>query len=334
MTEKNDTLGFAISALLLSAAIWLFFPENGIVAQIPFICVFPIIIPAFYNKYNYLIAYAFFFSFLSSLLRGETIFFGIIFGFVMAIFIIIGMCFYCFFKKNKVISIVLAIISLLLFTFLSGSFFGNIVASVNNKNYIKDKGYTDCLDVQKTQFSFFERRYMTQVVFYDNNDRIKALISECFFGNNETVDGYRFYIEQKFLEKCRYEISDVLSQKIDFDFASRSKRIDTDNILSLDDDYNSYREKMYFEIAFYKTADKSDFASMVSECLNALNGENIIYGGITFFAGNSENFLYQVKIPYGFSADTDNIMGIITDFDKKSFKDLNKEKFKEERYGY
>ena len=330
MIERIKYTRFAISCLIMSLAIWLFFPENGIVAQIPFICFAAIFSCRIFNNLKVLCLYSAFFSFLVAVLRAHTLFYGIVFALVMLAFVILGFFVNKLFKTRKVSSLIVFIFSLVLFTFLSGSFIGNIVCAHKNKEYIKAHGYDKVLKVNKTSFSFLERRYMTNVTFYDGESKMNAIIS----AGGDIVDGYFQYIEFKFLEKHRYVMSDILSENVDFDFASRSKNINTNNILSLSDDYNSYLDKMNFEIAFYKQVNKQQFAQMIEQCLKVLNDSNVVYESLTFFAGDTKGFLYQATIPYSDTFESMTAHSLVEDFDKKSFKNLNKEQFKQQRYGY
>lgn len=210
----------------------------------------------------------------------------------------------------------------IIYFLIYGTFWGNVTSKRVNESYLSKQYPQESFAIGATYYSIAERRYVTQADF-TNKERYRALISANSDGT-APIDGYS--------DMCKNELLNVGLKKLQAclstyaysgkDFAVRSWKIDSDDVISAETSAENYTDKMCFEIALYERFDNSsNFESACQGYINHLNGFNdLVYKKIRFYGlDTSKNNGFAYALDY--EPQNGNYQSL--PFDKNEYNDFN-----------
>lgn len=171
---------------------------------------------------------------------------------------------------------------------LYGTFWGNLTSKKQNVAYATGRYPRETFTISKTYYSIKDRVYLTDLVFTDSDVYVASV---GLFRNGEVrADGYDAYCRTKLLSAGEDALRRVLTNYCHEgeDFALRRGELLTDDVLSPDADAEAYRDKMCFDIAFYRGCETSGaFEARCREYLSYLPA-NFPYARLRFFGAQTD----------------------------------------------
>lgn len=333
---KNFTLlQFFIAGILCFAAVYLSEKTLGAVATIPFIIILPALAYGIYRKPLHIIGLTALAGVIFKCAFVSDIPSALIFGITCALysaFAVLATILIIAFRHNKnkmsaILSCVIFVALIAVYTITNGTVFGNINAEKQNIKFAEETYPEETFTIGSTYFSASDFCYVTEFIFTDS-EVYSAKISANDDGTAK-VNGYHDYCEARLMrpgvEKLRAFLANYGYEGQDF--AVRPDRIDTATLLTTGLNSEDFYDDMCYEIAFYyEFENEESFADKCKEYIAYLP-EVFTYRSIKFygFGDKGNNFKYSLTYQSG------NANYEVVPFDKKSFKSYT-EDFENQRY--
>lgn len=325
---KQSIPTFAAACAICFAAVYLSEITLGAVSTLPFLPILPAIAYIIHRNRQHIVGLCAISAFITKCIFTNKISQIILFTLFCAAVSFVSSTFVSSVmhrRKNKLTFVLCSatyITVFIIYFLIYGTFWGNVSSKRINENYLSKQYPKENFAIGATYYSIAERRYVTQADF-TNKERYRALISANSNGT-APIDGYA--------DMCKNELLNVGLKKLQAclstyaytgkDFAIRSWKIDSNDVISATSSADNYIDKMCFEIALYERFnDSANFESACQGYINHLNGFNdLVYEKIRFYGlDNSKNNTFAYALDYEPQSGSFQSLP----FDKNEYTDFN-----------
>jgi len=316
---NRKNLRILCSACVITAGVYLSFPEKGLLATLPLAV--PFYLGAYFLFPN--VPFCFLISFAMAWIYGtmgllpHPVLFAAVCALSSFLAAVCGKGICTFRNGKKGIWIPVAVLCLAASCALPFFYLGTPFAHSDAKNKIEDYLQTHYPDQSFSQVSvhylLLEKGYRALVSYdYQGN----TLSSELFFGD-EVQDGFLKDFTDRMMEK-RKNIMIEIFRKNGFSVITEVTGLygyDSEQVLQ--GSYGTVDEniipKMHFSVTFrQEKPDRKEFAEACSGVIQALWGERLDYGMITFYALDAGNVVSRCDYPCGEAFDVTSLLSLVT----------------------
>ena len=292
------TLSLFAAGILCFLAVYAYSPERGAVMALPLVLILPGLAFFLYPKPAVILPLCALAALLFALVEGGSIAYVVRHVLLTLLFSAVS-CFALSYLSRLVRGQsgrrVYAVVTAAVFAFffvvygvLYGTFWGNLTSEKQTIAYMTERYPQETFTIGKTYYSAKDRVYLTDFVFTDSD----VYVASAGLARNGEVraDGYDAYCRTKLLSAGEDALRHVLTNYYHEgeDFALRRGELLTSDVLSPDADPARYRNKMCFDIAFYRACASTEaFEARCREYLSRLPAD-FPYAKLRFFGAQTD----------------------------------------------
>lgn len=310
--ELSGTVGIVLAVAVSFLGTYFFLPWHGTVSAIPIVilCAFACV----FFKCNEIFKAAVFFicPFSTSLLMGENVLNGVVFGTFSFVFYVLACFSVSMFKKDtkmfKAFSVVVLLLSFGVHVFANSTPWDVSESKGAILNYVKENYGGEPLYATDVRFNSFDRNYSLNLIpQHFENESLRVVLKDGKIVKDEYIEfsekynmlvgaGQITYVIRKMYPELKFSVE--RDRIVGYPFSSSAT-------VSPKADYSKF---MDFSVYFTSYNSAKEFTVLAEECYRELIKSGFYCRTITFYGGIGTKYVAKISVPF------DSFLGNLENF--------------------